>query len=95
MCSPEVCRRLQTAEEPWNELERGLERGNELERGSGTRIKLERAGTRIWNEAPAGTRIAGTSLSRILDKLERERELGSATCIASYPGSSPVPGNEN
>ena len=48
----------------WNE---GLERGNELERGTGTRIKLERAGTRIWNEAPAGTRIAGTSLSIILD----------------------------
>ena len=58
------CRQPQSTGTDWNE---GLERGNELERGTGTRIKLERAGTRIWNEAPAGTRIAGTSLSIILD----------------------------
>ena len=60
----ESFRQPQSPGTSWNE---GLELGNKLERGTGTRIKLERAGTRIWNEAPAGTRIAGTSLSIILD----------------------------
>ena len=96
--SPEGCRRLQGATEPWNELEREAgtreragtrnwnedQNWNELERGSGTRPRLERG---LLERAYPGFWISWNESERagtrpVPDKLERERGLDSAIWIA-------------
>ena len=50
---------------------------------TGTRSKLEQTGTRSWNKALAGTKIAGTRLSRIPDSAVSAYPVPVLACSAN------------